>query len=167
MPPAKTTAKKRTAGTGRTTPKKTQPRVTARQVQIAIRKNEFTPTQIMDIYRECAETLTNGAVGVRWKIKLPPPIGVEFDEDDLTMAELEWVERRTRTPAVSLSIKQSGEHLLSVIASHLIHTHEWDETEALKMVGQIPVNEAFEMVEDVVVSPDPKGRSGYVSVLGT
>lgn len=172
MPPAKKTAAKRKppakkASGGRTTPRAPQaPRITGKSVAAALRKNALRPHEVVEIYGLCAEILSEGAAGIRWRIDLDP-IQVHFGEDDLTWEMTTWCEMRTGTPMRNFDLEGNATHLMAVVLAFLHFGAGWELEEAERMCKTIPLNEARACLTTEAVGPDPKEPRVWRSAIGT
>lgn len=125
----------------------------------AIASGDLNEAQIGSIFDACAAQMVKGAVGLRWVVKIPA-YQIEFGEDDITLADARDIKRRTGKTTGQLDLIADADDFFAVVESYVIGHLGWDPEEAAARIGQIPVNEAAELVKTVAVKDDPKGRPG-------
>lgn len=136
------------------------------QILRAIAAGDLDERQIGSIFDACAQQMASGAIGVRWQIEIPA-YQVSFGEDDVTLADARRIKRMTGRTTGQLDLIGDAADFLAVVEAWVVNHLDWDEDEAAKRIGAIPVNEAAELVKTVAVKDDPKDRPGIASGAGT
>ena len=155
------TAKKTTART--TAPK---PKLTGKAVLNAVRRNQLKPVEVAEIYQACAEAMSKGAVGLRWRFDLDP-IEVHFGEDDMTTDMMNQAEASVGVSSDSFNLQGSTRHASAIAVAYLTVGVGWEREQAERLIGQVPVNELLGAFTTEAVGPDPKGVRAWRSALET
>jgi thiamine monophosphate synthase len=132
----------------------------------AIRRGDLTEAQVGSLFNACCERMVAGAVGVRWEVDIPA-YGVRFGEDDITLNDAREIKRRAGVTTGQLDLLGDADHFFAVVIAYCVGHLGWDPDDAESRIGQIPVNEAADLVRTVAVKDDPKGRLARESVAGT
>lgn len=128
-----------------------------RKVLKAVRAGQLGHAESVTLWTSLNEAFVAGAVGVRWKIT-DPALGVEFTEDDLTLADAEVIKQRTGARAAEVDILGDATHYAAVLYAWLVNHQGRDAVDAAALVSNIPVNRAADCYSTVAVGPDPKDR---------
>ena len=132
----------------------------------AIRRGDLNEAQVGSIFDACAEQMVKGAVGVRWEVSIPA-YQIRFGEDDITLHDAREIKRRTGKTTGQLDLLGDADDFFTVVEAYAVNHLGWDPEDAAKAIGQIPVNEAAELVKTVAVKDDPKDRPGIGSTAAT
>ena len=122
----------------------------------AIARGDLNEAQVGSIFDACAEQMVRGAVGTRWEVHIPA-YQIRFGEDDITLADARTIKRKTGKTTGQLDLLGDADDFFAVVEAYCVGHLDWDPEEAATRIGQIPVNEAAELVKTVAVKDDPKG----------
>lgn len=122
----------------------------------AIAAGDLNEAQVGSIMDACAEQMVRGAVGVRWEVSIPA-YQVAFGEDDITLTDARWIKHKTGKTTGQLNLIGDADDFFAVVEAFCVNHLGWDPDDAAARIGQIPVNEAAELVKTVAVKDDPKG----------
>lgn len=150
------------------TAKKKDPKLDAayRQVLQAVRRDSLGGDRQIELWQTINEALVAGAVGTRWKIT-DRALGLEFTEDDVTLRDANVLKQRTGLTVETADPLRDATVYQALCFSKLVNERGMDTVDAERLVGDIGVNAAAANISVVVVSPDPKERSGTESTTST